>query len=135
MNKLAVLDASVFIIGWLLFVLAQAQNSVKSKTNGLQSLSGWFKLHAVNLLTRAFFSALAYGFIVHTVAAKIEAVGGLQLTATSIAGIGGYAANGLLYQLFGYMPWFRVEVADLAPPEPPPDPLAGVKRITSGPPA
>jgi hypothetical protein len=122
MNKLAVLDASVFIIGWILFVLAQAQNSVKSKTNGLNGVSDWFKLHAVNLATRAFFSALAYGFIVHTVAQKIEAVGGLQLTATSIAGIGGYAANGLLYQLFGFMPWFRVEVADLAPPAAPGSP-------------
>jgi len=132
MNKLAVLDASVFIIGWILFVAAQAQNSVKSKTNGLDTMSSWLKLHAVNLLTRAFFSALGYGFIVHTVAQKIEAVGGLQLAATSIAGIGGYAANGMLYQLFGFMPWFRVEVADLAPPGPvaAPDPLGGTKKIT-----
>jgi hypothetical protein len=131
MNKLAVLDASVFIIGWILFVAAQAQNSVKSKTNGLNTVSSWLKLHAVNLMTRAFFSALFYGFIVHTVAQKIEAVG-LQLAATTIAGIGGYAANGMLYQIFGFMPWFRVEVADLAPPAPnaTPDPLAGTKKIT-----
>jgi hypothetical protein len=134
MNKLAMLDASVFIVGWLLFVMAQAQNSIKSKTNGLQTVSGWLKLHGINLATRAFFSALAYGFIVHTVAAKLEAVGGLQLTATSIAGIGGYAANGMLYQLFGYMPWFRVEVADLAPPsEPPAAPKPGPPN--PGPPA
>jgi hypothetical protein len=129
MNKAAILDVSVFILGWVLFVLAQAQNSVKSKTNGLTSIGSYFRMHGVNLATRAFFSALAYGFIVHTIAAKIEAVG-LSLTATSVAGIGGYSANALLYQFFGYLPWLRVEVADLAPPAEPltasgkPDPPA-----------
>jgi hypothetical protein len=118
MNKSAILDVSVFVLGWVLFVLAQAQNSVKSKTNGLSTVKDWFKMHAVNLATRAFFSALAYGFIVHTIASKIESAG-LQLTATSIAGIGGYSANALLYQFFGYLPWLRVEVADQAPPGPP----------------
>ena len=120
MNKIAALNAGVFILGWLLFVLAQAQNSVKSKTNGLTTLTDWLRMHAVNLATRAFFSALGYGFIIHTIATKIQAVG-LPLTATAIAGVGGYSANGLLYQLFGYFPWFRVEVADLAPPAAPPE--------------
>lgn len=119
MTNQTILDVSVFILGWVLFVLAQAQNSVKSKTNGLTSLKAWFSMHAVNLATRAFFSALAYGFIVHTVAQKIESAG-LSLTATSIAGIGGYSANALLYQFFGYLPWLRIEVADQAPPAIPP---------------
>jgi hypothetical protein len=118
MNKLAILNVSVFILGWLLFVLAQAQNSVKSKTNGLTTLKDWFRVHAVNLATRAFFSALGYGFIIHTVSAKIQAVG-FPVTATTIAGLGGYSANALLYQFFGYFPWLRVEVADLAPPQAP----------------
>jgi hypothetical protein len=124
MNKTAI-DVVVFTLGWILFVLAQAQNSVKSKTNGLTSLNEWFRMHAVNLATRAFFSALAYGFIVHTIAAKVEAVG-LALTATTIAGIGGYSANALLYQFFGYLPWLRVEVADLAPATAPDKPPAAV---------
>lgn len=124
MNKLQILDVSVFALGWILFVLAQAQNSVKSKTNGLNTLKSWFQLHAVNLATRAFFSGLAYGFIVHTVSSKIASVG-LQLTATSVAGIGGYSANALLYQFFGYLPWLRVEVADLAPPGPAQTPSPG----------
>lgn len=118
MNHQSILDVSVFVLGWILFVLAQAQNSVKSNTNGLTTVKSWFAMHAVNLATRAFFSALAYGFIVHTVATKIESAG-LQLTATSIAGIGGYSANALLYQFFGYLPWLRVEVADQAPPPAP----------------
>jgi hypothetical protein len=134
MNKLAILDVSVFTLGWLLFVMAQAQNSVKSKTNGLTTLADWFRMHAVNLATRAFFSALAYGFIVHTVAQKIESVG-LQLTATTIAGIGGYSANALLYQFFGYMPWLRVEVADLAPPGSTPNPQTGATSVPPPPPA
>ena len=108
----------MFVLGWVLFVLAQAQNSVKSKTNGLSSLKAWFQMHAVNLATRAFFSALGYGFIIHTVAGKVADVG-LPITSTAIAGIGGYSANALLYQFFGYLPWLRVEVADLAPPAAP----------------
>jgi uncharacterized membrane protein YhdT len=124
-NHSELVKVVLFVLGWLLYVLAQAQNSVKSKTNGLTGLKAWFQMHAVNLATRAFFSGLAYGFIVHTVASKVESVG-LQLEASSIAGIGGYAANALLYQFFGYLPWLRVEVADLAPPAstpaPPPNP-------------
>jgi hypothetical protein len=118
------LNVTIFIIGWLLFVLAQAQNSVKSKTNGLNTLADWFQLHAVNLLTRAFFSSIAYGFIVHTVSTKVQALG-FPMTATTIAGIGGYSANALLYQFFGLMPWLRVEVADLAPPAAPAGPNPG----------
>jgi hypothetical protein len=118
LNKSEILNISVFVLGWVLFVLAQAQNSVKSKTNGLTSLKAWFQMQAVNLATRAFFSAIAYGFIVHTVSSKVAAVG-FQLTATTIAGIGGYSANALLYQFFGVLPWLRVEVADLAPPAQP----------------
>jgi len=117
------LNIGVFIIGWLLFVLAQAQNSVKSKTNGLNSLSAWLKLQAINLATRAFFCGLAYGFIIHTVAAKAQSLG-FPVTATTIAGVGGYSANALLYQFFGLFPSLRVEVADLAPaPADPPKPV------------
>jgi len=121
MNKGEILNASVYTLGWLLFVFAQAQNSVKSKTNGLETLAGWFRVHGVNLATRAFFSGLGYGFIIHTVAGKVAEVG-LAVTSTAIAGIGGYSANALLYQFFGYLPWLRVEVADIAPPPPPPTP-------------
>ncbi len=123
MNKGEALNISVYVLGWLLFVLAQAQNSVKSKTNGLTTVREWFRGHAVNLATRAFFSALGYGFIIHTVAGKVADVG-LPVTSTAIAGIGGYSANALLYQFFGYLPWLRVEVADLAPPDKPTPPTA-----------
>ena len=62
-----------------------------------------------------FFSGLAYGFLVQTIAAKIGDIG-FHVTSTAIAGIAGYSANALLYQFFGLFPGLRVEVSDLAPP-------------------
>jgi hypothetical protein len=113
------LNITVYIVGWLLYVAAQAQNSVSSKTNGLRTgWSGiweWLGMHGVNLATRAFFSALAYGFFIHTMTGKIQSVG-FPITSTAIAGSAGYAANAMLYQFFGLFPGLRVEVADLAPP-------------------
>lgn len=108
----------LYVVGWLLFVAAQAQNSIRSNSNGLSGWSGfvaWLKLQAVNLITRAVSCAVLYGTIVHASAAKIQAVG-LPFTGGAIAFFGGYAANTMLYQLFGLLPWLRVEVSDLAPP-------------------
>jgi hypothetical protein len=108
----------IYSVGWLLFVAAQAQNSVRSSTNGLAGWPGflhWLKLQAVNLLTRAVSCAVLYGTIVNSVTTKIQAVG-LPFTGMAIAFFGGYAANTLLYQFFGLLPWLRVEVSDLAPP-------------------
>jgi len=113
------LNVTVYFIGWLLYVAAQAQNSVASKSNSLRpGWSGihiWLGAHAVNLATRAFFSALAFGFIVHDVATKVQGMG-FSVTSTSIAGVAGYSANALLYQFFGLFPGLRVEMSDLAPP-------------------
>jgi hypothetical protein len=114
------LNVLVFCLGWLIFVLSQAQNSIRSSTNGLQGKAGWvqwLKLHAIDLIIRAFFSALGYGFILNQVSQKLAAVG-FSFTATTIAGLGGFGANALLYQLFGLVPWLRVEVGELAPPDP-----------------
>jgi hypothetical protein len=108
----------MYLIGWVLYVAAQAQNSVKSKSNGLQGFEGirtWLRLQLVNLATRAFFSGLAYGFLVHKSAAMIQAAG-FPLTSTTIAGVAGYTANAGLYQFFGLFPGLRVEVPELAPP-------------------
>jgi hypothetical protein len=108
----------VYSLGWILFVAAQAQNSIASKSNSLQGAAGlktWLKAQAVNLATRAFFSGIAYGFIIHTIATKMTSVG-FPISAVAIAGVGGYSANAMLYQFFGYFPFLRVEVPDLAPP-------------------
>jgi hypothetical protein len=112
-----IVNIAVYVVGWALFVAAQAQNSVTSKSNSLTGWPGlkvWLRAQAVNLATRAFFSGLAYGFIIHTVAAKIDGFG-FHLSAHSIAGVAGYSANALLYQFFGLFPGLRVEVPALAP--------------------
>ena len=111
-------------LNWILFVAAQIKNSLQSKTNGLTEDSAgvkkWLSGHVVDLAIRAFFSMLGYGFIVHTVAARIGGAG-FGVTATTIAGVGGFSANSMLYQFFGMFPGLRVEVSDLAPP-----PAAGI---------
>lgn len=112
-----ILEVALYAVGWLLFVAAQAQNSVRSSTNGLAGWKGfvhWLKLQAVNLITRAVSCAVLYGTIVQSVTTKIQAVG-LPFTGIAIAFFAGYAANTMLYQIFGLLPWLRVEVADLAP--------------------
>lgn len=116
--KVNILEIALYAVGWLLFVAAQAQNSVRSSTNGLVGWAGflhWLKLQAVNLVTRAVSCAVLYGTIVHSVTAKIQEVG-LPFTGIAIAFFSGYAANTMLYQIFGLLPWLRVEVSDLAPP-------------------
>jgi hypothetical protein len=113
------LQIIVYWLAWTLFVAGQAQNSVASKTNGLAAgwpgIREWLVMHAVNLANRAFWSAVACGFFIHYVAQKVQGTG-LPITATMIAAVAGYCANGLLYQFFGLFPGMRVEVADLSPP-------------------
>jgi len=115
-----IVNISLYAIGWLLFVAAQAQNSIASKSNSLvpgsTGLKAWLRANLVNLATRAFFSGLAYGFVIHTLASKIQAVG-FQISGVAIAGTAGYSANALLYQFFGLFPGLRVEMSELAPPK------------------
>jgi len=112
-------NITLYLMGWVLFVAGQAQNSIRSQTNGLSSgitgLQQWLSMHIVNLAQRAFFCGLFYGFIVHTIGTKLQAAG-FPVTSYMVAGFGGWSANGLLYQIFGMIPGLRVEVADLAPP-------------------
>ncbi len=112
------LKITLFSVGWLLFVVAQAQNSVRSTSNNLSGWAGWtcwLRLQAVNLATRAFFSGIFYSYLVQLVTTKIHDAG-LAITSASIVGLAGYTSNALLYQIFGLFPFLRVEVQDLAPP-------------------
>jgi hypothetical protein len=113
------ITVSLYIIGWLLFVMGQAHNSVKSSSNGLMGLAGfvvWLRLQAMNLVTRAFFSAIFYPWFIAQATNKLN-VAGLHATAYSAAGIAGYTACAGLYQVFGLIPWLRVEVGEVIPPE------------------
>jgi hypothetical protein len=113
------ISVTLYIVGWILFVAVQCHNSVVSKTNSLPSgwvgIKCWLQVHAVDLALRAFFSALGYGFIVHSVATTVQNVG-FHITGTAIAGVGGFSANTLCYQFIGLFPGLRAEVADVAPP-------------------
>ena len=114
------LNAFVYAFFWLLFVAAQAQNSIRSTSNNLDGWSGfkrWLTFQSVNLATRASFCTVLYSTIVGTTASKVSSVG-LTITATAIAAFAGYGSNAMLYQIFGYIPWLRVEIHDLAPAAP-----------------
>jgi len=113
---------AVYWVAWLLFVLAQAQNSLLSNSNTLSGWPGfkvWFRVQWINIATRAFFSAVLYSTLIQQVASRIQSLG-FVLTGTAVAGIAGYSANAALYQTFGLLakviPFLRVEVHDLAPP-------------------
>lgn len=129
------LNIFVYAVGWILFVAGQAQNSVTSKSNGLPrgwaGIKLWLAMHAVNLCTRAFFCSLAYGFFIHTVATRILSAG-FPITATAIAGVTGWASNGLLYQFFGLFPFLRIEVSDFAPPASLPQTNPGATQSDQG---
>jgi hypothetical protein len=108
------LQIGCFWLGWLLFVLAQAKNSVSSSANSLQGWTGglrWFQIQWPNLLMRAVGSAAIYATAVHTMAARFA-----TLDPNAIAAIAGYTANGFLYQSFGLLPGLRNEPNEVAPP-------------------
>lgn len=124
MTKTAVLNIALFSLAWVLFVLAQAKNSIRSNSNGLQGKAGWaawFQMHAIELAIRALVSAALYGWLINTWGQKIQAAG-LTIQSYGIAIFAGFAANGALYQVIGLIPALRVEVGELAPPAAPPDP-------------
>ena len=91
----------LYVMGWALFVAGQAQNSIRSKSNGLPSgFSGfrqWLDFYWLDLAHRAFWSGLFYGVIVHKTTATLQAVG-FPVTSYMIAGIGGWSANAGVYQ-------------------------------------
>jgi hypothetical protein len=108
----------LYIVGFLVFILGQLQNSLMSTANSLEGWAGalrWLKMQIVNLVIRGFFAGMFYGYIVHQVTAKLLAVN-FALQTWAIAGVAGFAANALLWQIFGLIPWLRVEVPNLAPP-------------------
>lgn len=112
-------NAAVYAIGWILSVLAQAQNSVLSKSNGLPS--GWrgiwryIQLQAINLAIRALVSGALYSFVIGKIGSELQSIG-LTLHGAAVAALSGLAANYVIYQGFGLLPWFRKEIADLVPP-------------------
>lgn len=119
------LKALIYMIGWLLHVLGQAQNALASTSNGLEGMAGlikWIKGHAVNLLIRAFLGMCCYGFIIQYFAQKMHD-SGFTTTSFAVAGVAGYAADSILKQIFANLPWLHIEDSELEP-APKPSPAA-----------
>lgn len=111
----------LYLMGWTLFVAGQAQNSIRSKSNGLPpgfaGFKQWLDFQWLDIAHRAFWSGLFYGIIVHKTTALLETAG-LPVTSYIVAGLGGYLANAAIYQILGLLPipGLRKEVADFVPP-------------------
>jgi hypothetical protein len=114
-----VANAILYIMGWSLFVAGQAQNSIRSPSNGLtddfEGWKCWMRTHFLDLANRAFWSGLFYGFIVYSATGKMQAIG-FPVTSYMAAGVGGYTANVFIYQVFGVL-GYRVEMGEKVPPK------------------
>lgn len=113
------LNVVLFALGWLLFMLAQAQNSVLSKSNGLPpgwpGIAQYLKVQAINLGIRALVSGAFYPVIVQNVTSKLTGAG-FTLHSAGVAAVSGLAANAIVYQASGLLPWLRTEVSNAVPP-------------------
>jgi hypothetical protein len=109
----------LYVMGWGLYVAGQAQNSIRSTSNGLtDSFEGWrawLRFHLIDLANRAFWSGLFYGLAVHSTAVKLQALG-FPITTYMVAGAGGFFANAFVYQAFGLLGIKRVEMGEKVPP-------------------
>jgi hypothetical protein len=121
MKSLEVLGNIVlYLMGWSLFVALQAQNSIRSKSNGLtDNFDGWrtwLRFHLLDLMLRGFVCGLIYRVAVYTTAAKLQALGVQGMTTFTVAGMAGWTANGLVYQILGVL-GYRVEIGEKVPPK------------------
>ncbi len=118
MSIIQIGNVTLFLMGWTLFVAGQAQNSIRSTSNGLPpgfaGLKQWLDFHWLDLAHRAFWSGLFYGLIVHKATATMQAVG-FPVTSYMVAGFGGWSANGIVYQLLGVL-GVRIEMGEKVPP-------------------
>lgn len=117
------LNIVMFVLGWLLFLVGQMFNSVKSTSNGLNvSMEGvfrWLRFQALNIAMRVFFTVIFYPTLLKVALDKLNGPlqsAGVGVAAWGLAGLAGYMANTALFQIFGLIPWLRVEIPSLAPP-------------------
>src|ERR1700674_5602380 len=113
----------MFCVGWLVFLLGQMQNSVRSSSNGLavgwSGMNKWLQFQYINIITRAFVTAVLYPALIQSALTKMNApmqAAGFGVQAWGLAGLAGYSANTLLNQLAGLIPALRIEIPQLAPP-------------------
>jgi hypothetical protein len=117
---------TMFFVGFALHLALQIQNSVRSKSNGLDTgwsgILAWLKLSWLSVLIRLFFAAVLFPALI---AGPLDKLGetlsqaGFVLPAWSLAGIGGFSADSFIYQVVGLIPGMRAEMPLLVPPSGP----------------
>jgi hypothetical protein len=94
--------------GWILFVVGQCWNALRSPSNKLSGVREWLGENWYSLIVRLFFSIILQALFISYIAEKIDTVLEAHQNWSSIAdwgvaGIAGYAANTLLYQIAGFL--------------------------------
>lgn len=120
----ASINIFMFVIGWLVFVYLQMENSLKSSSNGLtndwKGMKLYLRSQSDSLVWRAFFSAIFYPALIQKAVNTIEpalAVAGLQIYAWGFSGLAGFGAYGFLYQITGLIGFLRgKEMHEVIPP-------------------
>lgn len=114
---------AMYMLGWLLYLSMQIQNSIRSNTNGLEfSMAGvrrWLSISAVPTAIRAFVVVIFCPALLNGPVAKLDATlaaAGFKVTSWGLAGLAGLGSEALLYQVWGLIPGLRKEVAAAAPP-------------------
>jgi hypothetical protein len=103
----------LFYMGFFVSLLLQAQTSISSSSNSLNSLWSWFTLHSRVIIVRLFLSMIFSPVIIHYVPASV----GLPIW--SVYGAAGFIADSLLDKflfIFGRQIGMKVEVPQIAPP-------------------
>jgi hypothetical protein len=116
------LDPIMYALGWLIHVLLQMENSLASPSNGLTNdwagRRGWLKVQGGQLMARAFLAVVLYLPVVQIVTKKIAPAlesSGLSNFVWGYAGLAGFSASEVVYQVLGWIPSLRAEMAELAP--------------------
>jgi hypothetical protein len=117
-----VLNVSIYFIGWLVFLQLQMENSIKSTSNGLGSnwagRAKWLKVQSSAIIARGFLCIVLYLPLVQLVTNRVGPVlerAGLSNYVWGYAGLAGFFASVLVYQVLGWVPNLRKEIPELAP--------------------
>ena len=107
-----------YLVGVLLALALQIENSLLSKANSLEGISGakaWLTHNLVATLLRLFACVIIEPKVIATISQY-----GVGLTAWGSAGAAGLAASSLIQSVLGFIPQLRRDMPLIAPPSPGP---------------
>jgi hypothetical protein len=103
----------LFYCGFVVSLILQAQTSISSSSNSVNTLWDWLKLHERVIVVRLFLSVIFSPLAIHYIPASI----GLPIW--SVYGAAGFIVDSLLDKflfIFGRQIGMKVEVPQIAPP-------------------